>query len=226
MNKAHALILSVIISFTVSTCSLKSQSGECRESRIITGAEQLDIYLPWLQNKKVALVANHTSMTGSKHLVDTLLDRGIEIVKVFSPEHGFRGKADAGSSIESGKDPNTGLPVISLYGKYKKPRAEDLENVEIVVFDIQDVGVRFYTYISTMTYIMEACAENNIPLLILDRPNPNGHYVDGPVLDIAYRSFVGMHPVPVVHGMTMAEYAAMVNAEGWLKKGFNVSCKW
>jgi len=168
------------------------------------------------KNKNLALVVNQTSMLGETHLVDTLLASGIAVKTIFAPEHGFRGKADAGEKVESGKDVKTGLPIISLYGKHKKPTATDLKGIDVVVFDIQDVGARFYTYISTMHYVMEACAELNIPMLVLDRPNPNGHYVDGPVLEEKYKSFVGMHPVPVVHGMTIGEYAKMINGEGWL----------
>jgi uncharacterized protein YbbC (DUF1343 family) len=186
---------------------------------IKVGAERTDLYFPSLKNKNVAVLGNHTSFVGQQHLVDTLLSSEIRLVKVFSPEHGFRGKADAGAIIEDGKDKGTGLPIVSLYGKHKKPTAEDLAGIEIVVFDIQDVGARFYTYISTLAYLMEACAENNISVLILDRPNPNGHFVDGPILDTAFKSFVGMHPIPVVHGMTMGEYAQMINGEGWLKNG-------
>jgi uncharacterized protein YbbC (DUF1343 family) len=151
--------------------------------------------------------------------VDFLLDKNVEIVKVFSPEHGFRGEKDAGEKVDNETDAKTGLKIISLYGKHKKPTAEDLQGVEIVIFDLQDVGVRFYTYISTLTYVMEACAENNIPLLLLDRPNPNAFCVDGPVLEAEFKSFVGMHPVPVLYGMTIGEYAKMVNGEGWLKNG-------
>jgi uncharacterized protein YbbC (DUF1343 family) len=186
-------------------------------TQVITGAEQTDIYLPYLQGKNVALVANQSSMVKNTHLVDTLLTSGISLTKVFCPEHGFRGSADAGENINSAIDNKTGLPLISLYGKNKKPTADQLNNIEIVVFDIQDVGVRFYTYISTLHYVMEACAENHIPVLVLDRPNPNGFYVDGPVLDTAARSFVGMHQIPLVHGMTIGEYALMVNGEKWLK---------
>jgi len=165
------------------------------------------------------VVGNQTSVVDDTHLVDTLIGTGINVVRVFSPEHGFRGDADAGEHVGNQKDEKTGLPIISLYGKNKKPRADQLKGLDIVVFDIQDVGVRFYTYISTLHYVMEACAENNIPLMILDRPNPNGHYVDGPVLDTNYRSFVGMHPVPIVHGMTIGEYGKMINGEKWLKGG-------
>lgn len=181
------------------------------------GAEQLSTYLPKLEGKRVAIVANHTSLINKRHLVDTLRSRKVNIVKVFAPEHGFRGAGDAGEKIASGKDEKTGLPVVSLYGDNKKPTAAQLTGVDIVVYDIQDVGARFYTYISTLSYVMEACAEQKIPVLVLDRPNPNGHYIDGPVLDPKFSSFVGMHPVPIVHGMTVGEYAQMVNGEGWLK---------
>ena len=174
-------------------------------------------YLPLVQGKRVAVVANHTTLVSSKHLVDTLLSAGVAVKKIFSPEHGFRGDIEAGELIGNYTDKVTGLPVISLYGGSKKPKPADLSDVDVLIFDLQDVGVRFYTYISTMHYVMEACAENNKPLIILDRPNPNGFYVDGPVLDTAYRSFVGMHPVPLVHGMTIGEFAQMINGEGWLK---------
>ena len=168
----------------------------------------------------IAIVANQTSVIGNTHLVDTLFDQGYKVVKIFCPEHGFRGTAEAGAKVDNSVDPKTGLPIISLYGKNKKPTKEQLQDVDVVLFDLQDVGCRFYTYISTLHYVMEACAENKVPLIVLDRPNPNGHYVDGPVLDTAhYRSFVGMHPVPVVYGMTIGEYALMINGEGWLKGG-------
>ena len=190
---------------------------------ITTGAQQFEEYKDLLTGKKVALVANQASIVGEQHLVDFLLDKNIEIVKVFSPEHGFRGKKDAGEKVDNETDPNTGIPIISLYGKHKKPTAEDLHDVEMVVFDLQDVGVRFYTYISTLTYVMEACAENSIPLLLLDRPNPNAFYVDGPILEPEFKSFVGMHPVPVVYGMTIGEYAKMINGEKWLNN--QIQCK-
>jgi uncharacterized protein YbbC (DUF1343 family) len=195
-----------------------------------TGAEQTEQYIPYLKNKKVAVVANHTTVIGDTHLVDSLLALGIDVQKIFSPEHGFRGSADAGEIIDDETDQRTGLEVVSLYGKSKKPQKKDLEDIDVVVFDLQDVGVRFYTYISTMHYVMEACAENNVEMLVLDRPNPNGFYIDGPVLDTAFRSFVGMHPVPIVHGMTIAEFAWMINEEGWLNKGVQcdlkyISCK-
>lgn len=193
----------------------------CAQSTFQLGAEQTDVYFPLLKDKSVAVVGNQSSLIASTHLVDSLLNSEIEVVKVFSPEHGFRGTADAGAYIESGVDERTGLPIVSLYGSNKKPKANQLEGVDVLVFDIQDVGARFYTYISTLHYVMEAAAENSIPVLVLDRPNPNGHYVDGPVLDTAYRSFVGMHPIPIVHGMTIGEYAQMINGEKWLKDGLH-----
>ena len=168
----------------------------------------------------VAVVGNQTSLVGTTHLVDTLLAKGIHVTKIFCPEHGFRGTAAAGAKVDNSTDPATGLPIISLYGNNKKPSAEQMRDVSAVIFDLQDVGCRFYTYISTLHYVMEACAEANVPLIVLDRPNPNGHYVDGPVLDTSTcRSFVGMHPVPVVYGMTIGEYACMINGEHWLAGG-------
>ena len=173
-----------------------------------------------LSTAHVAVVGNQTSIMGTTHLVDTLLTKGIRVSKIFCPEHGFRGTAAAGAHIDNSTDPKTGLPIISLYGKNKKPTPEQMADVDVVIFDLQDVGCRFYTYISTLHYVMEACAENKIPLVVLDRPNPNGHMIDGPVLDTATcRSFVGMHPVPVVYGMTIGEYARMINGEHWLKDG-------
>ena len=184
-----------------------------------TGAECMEHYLPELEGKRVALCGNQTSVVGSTHLVDTLLACHVNLVKLFCPEHGFRGQAEAGATIASGKDPQTGLPVVSLYGKNKKPTAEQLQNIDILLFDLQDVGCRFYTYISTLHYVMEAAAENGVKVIVLDRPNPNGFYVDGPVLEPGYKSFVGMHPVPVVYGMTIGEYAQMINGEKWLANG-------
>lgn len=184
---------------------------------IILGAERFTSYLPLLSGKSVALVVNQTSIVGSTHLVDTLQSLGVKVVKVFAPEHGFRGDHSAGATIKSGTDQKTGLPVISLYGKNKKPSEEMLQDVDLVIFDVQDVGVRFYTYISTMHYVMEACGEQGKSVLILDRPNPNGFYVDGPVLDREYSSFIGMHPIPIVHGLTVGELAHMIIGEGWLK---------
>lgn len=187
------------------------------------GAERMECYLPILQGQKVALCVNHTSMVGHTSLPDTLLAEHIHVVKIFCPEHGFRGQAEAGQQVNNSIDSATGLPVISLYGNNKKPTKEQLSDVDIIVFDIQDVGARFYTYISTLSYIMEAAAENHKTVMVMDRPNPNGYWVDGCVLENEYKSFVGMHPVPINHGMTIAEYARMVNAEGWLAN--KVKCK-
>ena len=187
------------------------------KGQIVPGACRTEAYFHLLDGKKIALVANHTSLIGVTHLLDTFLLSGLDVKKVFTPEHGFRGDLDAGAKVPAGRDAKTGLPVISLYGKKVKPSPADLSGIDIVVFDIQDVGVRFYTYLSTLSYVMEACAENNIPLLVLDRPNPNGFYIDGPVLEPSFRSFVGLHPVPVVYGMTIGEYALMVNDEHWLR---------
>ena len=205
------------------SCTAQDQSRKSFSSLNI-GANQTESYLPWLQDKNVGIVGNQTSVIFKSeseyiHLVDSLLKRNINVKNVFAPEHGFRGTADAGEIIKDGVDTKTGIPVISLYGDQKKPAPEHLMAIDIMVFDIQDVGARFYTYISTLHYIMEACAEQNIPLVILDRPNPNGHYMDGPVLEDEFKSFVGMHPVPVVHGLTIAEYAQMINGEEWLKNG-------
>lgn len=180
---------------------------------IQVGAEQTHLYLPILKDKKVAVVTNHTAILNKTHLVDTLLKVGIEVLKIFAPEHGFRGDAANGEHISNGKDEKTGLPIISLYGKNKKPTKEQLKDVEIVIFDIQDVGVRFYTYLTTMHYAMEACAENEVDFMVLDRPNPNGYYVDGPILDLKHQSMVGMHPIPLVHGMTLGELALMIRSE-------------
>ncbi|HOU74935.1 MAG TPA: DUF1343 domain-containing protein [Tenuifilum sp.] len=202
----------IVLTFSVSVFLITARAQE-----ILPGARLMSNYLPLVQGKRVAVVANHTTLVSSKHLVDTLLSVGVTVKKIFSPEHGFRGDIEAGELIGNYTDKVTGLPVISLYGGSKKPKPADLSDVDVLIFDLQDVGVRFYTYISTMHYVMEACAENNKPLIILDRPNPNGFYVDGPVLDTAYRSFVGMHPVPLVHGMTIGEFAQMINGEGWLK---------
>ncbi|MDR2836901.1 MAG: DUF1343 domain-containing protein [Bacteroidales bacterium] len=179
--------------------------------------------IEFLKDKKIGIVANQTSVINNAHLVDTLLSRDLKIEKIFSPEHGFRGTVDAGTKINNEIDKKTGLPIISLYGNNKKPTKEQLQNISIIIFDLQDVGVRFYTYISTLHYIMEACAENGIKLIVLDRPNPNSGYVDGPILDTAnFRSFIGMHPVPIVYGMTIGEYALMINGEHWLKN--NLQC--
>ncbi|MBQ6771896.1 MAG: DUF1343 domain-containing protein [Bacteroidales bacterium] len=189
------------------------------KAHYVSAAMQMNDYLPLIKGKRVGIVANQTSIVGETHLVDTLLSLGVEVKKIYTPEHGFRGTADAGAKINSGKDEKTGLPIVSLYGKNKKPTAEMLQGIDLILFDLQDVGVRFYTYISTMSYVMEAAAENGLPVIVLDRPNPNGFFVDGPVLKHENQSFVGMHQVPVVYGMTIGEYAKMVNGEGWLKGG-------
>jgi uncharacterized protein YbbC (DUF1343 family) len=206
------LPVALLIFFT----SIKTNGQIFTTTKIIPGAERLNFYLPSLQGKAVAVFANQTSIVANTHLVDTLLKSGINIVKIFGPEHGFRGTADAGEHLADGKDKKTGLPIVSLYGNHKKPTKEDLADVDVVVFDIQDVGVRFYTYISSLEYVLEACAENAKPLIILDRPNPNGFYVDGPVLNKKFKSFIGMQPIPIVYGLTMGEYALMLCKEKWL----------
>jgi uncharacterized protein YbbC (DUF1343 family) len=191
------------------------------QTEVITGAERMEIYLPMLQGKAVAVFANQTSVVKNTHLIDTLLRSHINVVKIFSPEHGFRGDADAGEQVENNIDKKTGLPIISLYGDHKKPTRDDLNGVDIMVFDIQDVGVRFYTFISSLQYYMEAAFENGIPLIILDRPDPNGFYIDGPVLNTKHKSFVGMQPVPIVYGMTIGEYGLMIAGEKWLTEKAN-----
>jgi len=231
------------LSFSLS-CLTKNKDKEIptveEKKNIEVGANQTGIYLDLLEGKKIGVVANNTSVifkkdeTGYSHLVDSLLSLGIQVIKVFAPEHGFRGTADAGEHLGDTMDPKTGLQVVSLYGEdktsqqkqiynYRKPTPEHLKDIDVVVFDIQDVGVRFYTYISTLHNMMEACAENNIPLIVLDRPNPNGHYVDGPVLEKESKSFAGLGPIPIVYGMTIGEYALMTNGEKWLNNG--VQCK-
>jgi len=179
----------------------------------------MDDYLPLLAGKRVALVVNQTSVIGTRHLVDTLYARGINITKVMAPEHGFRGEAPDGETIDNSKDPKTGIPIVSIYGKTKKPSPEMLADVDVLIFDIQDVGIRFYTFISTMHYIMEAAAENGKQVIVLDRPNPNGMYVDGPVKEEEIQAFVAKHPIPIVHGLTVGELAKMINGEGWLEGG-------
>ena len=200
-----------------------SCSSSISQKRILPGAYLQDQYIPLLIKKKVGVVAHQASLipkrNTSQHLVDFLLENNIDIHSIFAPEHGFRGTADAGENVKDQVDPKTGIQIISLHGINKKPKAEQLNGIEIIIFDLQDVGVRFFTYLSTLHYVMEACAENNIPVIILDRPNPNLHYVDGPVMEEAYTSFLGMHPVPIVYGMTIGEYAQMINGERWLKEG-------
>jgi uncharacterized protein YbbC (DUF1343 family) len=214
-------IASLQINCTFADKSVKPDTAK----KIITGADCISLYFPYIKAKNIGMVVNQTSVIGTRQTttVDSLLALGIKIKKIFGPEHGFRGNASNGAVVGDDVDAKTGLPVISLYGKHYKPTAADLNGLDLLVFDIQDVGARFYTYISTLHYVMEACAENNIELVVLDRPNPNGLTVDGPILDTAYKSFVGMHRIPIAHGMTIAEYAQMINGEGWLNKG--VKCK-
>ena len=214
MNFIKNTVLFVVI--------LGSFTGACSQSpkELLTAAQQTDLYLPFLKGKKVGFVGNHNSVIkspkGYRHMVDSLVKLGINIVKVFGPEHGFRGNAPDGEIIKDGKDLKTGIPIVSLYWKNKKPSTEQLSNIDLMLFDMQSVGARFYTYLSTLHFVMEACAENNIPLIILDRPNPNGHYIDGPVLDLNHSTFVGMHPIPIVYGMTLGEMAQMIIGEEWL----------
>jgi uncharacterized protein YbbC (DUF1343 family) len=196
----------------------KDITTENTKAEIKTGADNYVLYLPLLKDKKIGIVTNQTGILSNKtHLVDFLLEQKINLQKIFAPEHGFRGTADAGEHVIDGKDTKTGLPIISLYGDNKKPKPEQLAGIDILLFDLQDVGARFYTYISSLHYIMEACAENNIQLIILDRPNPNGAFVDGPILEKEFTSFIGMHPIPTLHGMTIGEYGKMINGEKWLK---------
>lgn len=190
---------------------------EENDDRILPGAYQTEEYIPLIENKRIAVVGNQTSVIENTHLVDSLISRNVNLVKVFSPEHGFRGDGDAGAKINDDIDKKTGRPVISLYGDNKKPKSEQLDSIDVIVFDLQDVGVRFYTYISTLHYVMEAAAEKGIKVIILDRPNPNGHIIDGPVRKTGFESFVGMHPVPILYGMTIGEYGRMINGERWLK---------
>ncbi|WP_370449493.1 exo-beta-N-acetylmuramidase NamZ domain-containing protein [Apibacter sp. HY039] len=240
----YTQLFSIFFCFCLISLSAQNiKSTKNTNETIITGAQQYEKYIPLLSDKKVGIVTNQTGIlyvqniyNNSDHpdmseksikidtisIVDFLLSKNIKIEKIFSPEHGFRGKADAGEQVKDEKDSKTNIHVISLYGKNKKPTTEQLKGVEIILFDLQDVGVRFYTYISTLHYVMEAAAENNIPVIVLDRPNPNAHYIDGPVLKQGFESFVGMHRVPVVYGMTIGEYALMINGEKWLKN--KVSC--
>jgi uncharacterized protein YbbC (DUF1343 family) len=217
------IILNILILYSLVSCGQIDKAQE--KSGIITAAEQTSEYLPLLKNKSVGIVANQTTTIGTTHLVDSLLELNVNVVKVFGPEHGFRGSAAAGEHVKDGRDAKTGLEVVSLYGSKRKPWPEDLAGLDLMIFDIQDVGVRFYTYISTMTYVMEACAAEGISVLVLDRPNPHGSYIDGPVLDPAFSSFVGLHTIPVVHGMTVGEYAQMVNGEGWLTDSLSCDLK-
>ncbi len=220
--KRSSIILSILLgTLTNIGCAQVPVQRTGSNTNIITGADRMQVYLPLLQGKSVAVFANQTSMVANTHLVDTLLKSGIRIVKIFGPEHGFRGNADAGEHIDNAVDKKTGIPVISLYGDHKKPTPEDFKGVDVLVFDIQDVGVRFYTYISSLQYFLEAALENHKPLMILDRPNPNGFYVDGPVLEPAFKSFIGMQSIPIVYGMTIGEYALMLAGENLLSETAN-----
>ena len=214
MYTKHFSLL-VILAFLLHACGTASQKSSSNPG-IVTGAEQTGLYLPFLQDKNVGMFVNQTAIINDKSLVDSLLTQGIRIAAIFGPEHGFRGNASAGTVVNDSVDVQTGIPIISLYGSKDKPTSQELENIDIMVFDIQDVGVRFYTYINSLRTMMEACAENNIPLLVLDRPNPNGFYVDGPVLDMSLKSGIGQFPIPILHGLTIGEFAQMVNGEGWL----------
>ena len=222
MRRNPVLVLVASLSCLVlcqSVCDkTKQQSIIAANNPIITGADQTEQYLSYLKGKRVAVLANPTTIIGKRHLVDSLLSLGVNIVKVFGPEHGFRGNASAGVKVKDENDPATGVPVISLYGPKRKPTKEDLANVDLMIFDIQDVGVRYYTYISSMHYLLEAAAEQGVAVLVLDRPNPNGAYVDGPVLEQPFQSFVGMHPIPLLHGMTVGELAQMIKGEGWINQ--------
>ncbi len=215
----RSILITLLIFYFLgfNSCTVQADKGDVKEEKeIIVGAERIEDYLNLIKNKKIGVVSNQTSLVKTAHLVDTLLVLGINVEKVYAPEHGFRGDADAGESVDNMIDKKTGLPIISIYGNNYKPTKENLAGIDLMIFDIQDVGVRFFTYISSLHYVMEACAENNIPLIVLDRPNPNGFYIDGPILEKEYKSFVGMHPVPIVYGMTIGEYAKMINGQGWL----------
>ncbi|MAT54350.1 MAG: hypothetical protein CMN32_07685 [Saprospirales bacterium] len=223
------IIVAILLAIPFSGCTQFHAQSNHRATKptadqvVKPGAWNTEAYLPFLEGKKVALMVNHSSLIGETHLVDSLLSQGVQIVRIFAPEHGFRGDAADGEHIADGRDPRSGLPVISLYGKKKKPGKEELEDIDVVVFDIQDVGARFYTFTSALSYLMEACAEFKLPVMVLDRPNPLGFYIDGPVLEPEFQSYVGLHPVPVVYGMTIGEWASMVNGEGWLRDGIKCS---
>ncbi|MRX45959.1 exo-beta-N-acetylmuramidase NamZ family protein [Pedobacter puniceum] len=224
-----SLLLAFVLSFYGCIAGNKPNSITVKEAQkektILTGAQQTEVYLPYLKGKKVGLVINQTAEINKVSLVDTLKSLGVDIKAIFGPEHGFRGDADAGEKVGNYTDKKTGLPVISLYGKKHAPSKEDLANIDVLVYDIQDVGVRFYTYTITLAYVMQACADNQIPLLILDRPNPNGQLIDGPILEPEFKSGVGMHKIPIGHGLTSAEFAQMVNGEKWLTKGAQCELK-
>jgi uncharacterized protein YbbC (DUF1343 family) len=221
MKSFKAFIILIFISKVCISQTAHHYIIKNENSKILSGAERVNVYLPLIKGKTVGIFANQTSVVGNTHLVDTLQKLGIKIKAIFSPEHGFRGTADAGEKVGNYTDEKTGIPVISLYGSKRRPSAGDVKDIDILIFDIQDVGVRFYTYISSLEEFMEAAFELSKPLMILDRPNPNGFYVDGPVLDLKYRSFVGRQPIPIVYGMTIAEYAFMIAGEKWLSEKAN-----
>jgi uncharacterized protein YbbC (DUF1343 family) len=222
-------IKNTVLLFVLTLLLCRNQLNTHAQTPLSVGAQQTEHYLPILKNKNIGIVANQTTVIfkeeGYTHLVDSLLSLNIAVKKVFAPEHGFRGTADAGETIKDGIDSGSGVPIVSLYGANKKPNAKILEGLDLIIFDVQDVGARFYTFLSTLHYTMETCANLGITVVVLDRPNPNGHYVDGPILDLNFSSFVGMHPVPIVHGMTVGEYAKMINGEGWLSKGVQCDLK-
>jgi uncharacterized protein YbbC (DUF1343 family) len=234
MKKTYLSILPILFLFlahnnsvnhknATNSCSTDQVATKPIKSNIVPGAEQTARYLPLLKSKRVGMTINQTSMIGKRLSMDSLLSLGVKVVKVFGPEHGFRGNASDGATVGNFKDEKTGIPIISLYGNHYKPTSDNLAGVDVMIFDIQDVGARFYTFLSTLHYVMEACAENNIELIVFDRPNPNDAFVDGPILEEKYKTFVGMHPIPIVHGMTFGEYAQMINGEGWLKN--KMKCK-
>lgn len=231
-NTSIFLVLLLLFSVNFETKANTVQSTTTKtQTPILVGAQNTDAYLKSLQGKKIGILTNQTGVVASDNTsntydlstVDFLLQQNVNIVKIYAPEHGFRGTADAGELIKDGKDTQTNLPIISLYGNSKKPSAKQLEGIDVLLFDLQDVGARFYTYISTLHYVMEACAENNIPVIVLDRPNPNISIIDGPTLEMENKSFVGMHPIPTLHGMTIGEYGQMINGQKWLAKG--IQCK-
>ncbi len=219
------ILLFSLLAFSTCISAQNSKLILVDYNKITTGAAQTNKYVKLLTDSNVGVVANQSSTIGSVSLVDTLLSLGVKIKTIFSPEHGFRGSSDAGEKVLNNIDAKTNLPIISLYGNHKKPTKQDLQGIDVVVFDLQDVGTRFYTYISTLTYVMEACAENNVTLIVLDRPNPNAYFIDGPVLDEKFRSFVGLHPIPIVYGMTIGEYALMVLGEHWIDDAGKLTLK-
>lgn len=219
MRNIHRFSMAMLLALVFTNMTYSQQLRLIPKEEYRCGAQDTENYLHILEGQRVGVVANQTSMIGDTHLVDSLVSIGINIKRIFTPEHGFRGNADAGAKVTDGKDEKTGIEIASLYGKTKKPTPEMLSDIDVMLFYLQDVGVRFYTYISTLSYVMEACAEQDIRVVVLDCPNPNGFYIDGPVLQPENRSFVGMHPVPVVYGMTIGEYGKMANGEGWLKDG-------